>query len=122
MKTAKFIMITLTLIFITTFSVTGTVLSRSRDLGDIDAQSRRTIENQYVAQIRAQLKQQGYDNAGITMTRVTEENGRNDYQVLIHHRRMNKLSVWEKNILTDYLGETVFPLENSVITFDFLKN
>lgn len=121
MKTTKFLIVTLILMLITTFSITGTVRSQSPDAGAMDAQSLRTIENQYIAGIRSKLALQGYENAGITMTRVTEK-GRSEYEVLLYHKRLNGLGAREKKAVTDSLLEIEFPLNDCSIIFSFLKN
>lgn len=121
MKTAKFAIVTMILLLITTFSITGTVMSQNKDKDPIDAKHYRMLENQYIAQVREQLKEQGYTNAGITMTRITEADGTRNYTVLIHHRRINSLDETEKVKLTYELGRTYFPVEGCGFSYDFLE-
>lgn len=121
MKTTKFLIVTLILMLITTFSITGTVRSQSTDAGAMNAQSLRAIENQYIAGIRSKLALQGYENAGITMTKVTDE-GRSEYEVLLYHKRMNGLGIREKKAVTDSLEEIEFPLNDCSVILSFLEN
>ena len=121
MKTAKFAAITMILLLITTFSVTGTVMSQNRGKDPIDAQHYRMMENQYIACVREQLERQGYKNAGITMTRIMEPDGVREYTVLIHHKRINALEEEERRLLADALGNTRFPAEACEFTYEFLE-
>lgn len=121
MKTAKFVTITMILLLITTFSVTGTVMSQSRGKNPIDAQHYRTIENQYIACVREQLEEQGYKNAGITMTKIVELDGEREYTVLIHHKRINTLEEAERLMLAEALGSTHFPIEGCDFSYEFME-
>ena len=121
MKTAKFATITIVLLLITTFSVTGTVMSQNRGKDPIDAKHYRMLENQYIARVREQLEVQGYKNAGITMTRIMEEGGVREYTVLIHHKRINALNENERLLLAKDLGGTWFPVGNCGFEYKFLE-
>lgn len=121
MKTAKFVTITIILLLITTFSITGTVMSQNKDRDPIDAKHYRIIENEYIAQVRKQLEQQGYKNAGITMTRITEADGSREYTVLVHHRRINSLDEAERIQLANDLNRTYFPVEGCGFVYEFLE-
>ena len=121
MKTVKFAVVTVTLIFITAFSVTGTVLSQNKNMDIVDAKSRREIENRYIAGIRTELGNQGYKNAGITMTRITDADKAKEYKVLIYHRSLKRLAAKEKQMLINDLRKISFPLENCCFAFEFLE-
>lgn len=121
MKTAKFVIITMILLLITTFSVTGTVMSQSRGENPIDAQHYRTIENRYIACVRDRLEEQGYKNAGITMTKIVELDGEREYTVLIHHKRINALEESERLMLAETLGNTYFSVEGCDFAYEFLE-
>lgn len=121
MKTAKFVTITILLFFITTFSVTGTVMSQSRGRNMVDAKHYRALENDYIASVRQQLAGQGYKNAGVTMTKIIENDGRREYTVMLHHKRINALSEGEQRQLAENLGNTWFPVEDCVFVYKFLE-
>lgn len=121
MKTVKFAIITIVLLLITTFSVTGTVMSQNKDKDPIDAKHYRILENQYIAQVRERLEEQGYKNVGITMTRITEEDGTREYTVLLHHKRINALDEAERGLLVQELCDTYFPIEGCEFSYSFLQ-
>ncbi|NLL78907.1 MAG: hypothetical protein GX234_03775 [Clostridiales bacterium] len=101
------------------FCTTQTVLSQSREKQEtaIEQQYYEKWEKDYLAQLRSGLEENGYANAGITMTRVSDpENGRS-YEVAVHHKRLENLEAGERRKLLGYLSEVSFPVETCSFTF-----
>ena len=121
MKTAKFVTITILLLFITTFSITGTVMSQNKNGRTIDTKYFKALEKQYVDQVREELKEQGYVNAGIAMTWITDGEEMREYTIVIHHRKIKKLDVEERNELVNSLMRTDFPVEGCRFNYEFLE-
>lgn len=46
-------------------------------------------ETQLKNQIREELEEMGYNNCGITMTKVMNQNGLREYTVLVHHQYLD---------------------------------
>jgi hypothetical protein len=114
------LIISVILIFITAFCITGTVNSQSSCTGRIDEEYYREMESTYLKELRGMLTDRGYENCGITMTYVTDED-RRTYTVVIHHRKINKLSVKEKQELMADCAEIQFQDETCGIFHKFLE-
>lgn len=78
------------------------------------------IEDDYMKDLRDTLTQKGYRNAGITMTKVFYEDGSREYTVKLHHKRMDNLSMEEKNDLLSELSELAFADSECRINLKFL--
>lgn len=103
------LIISIVLIMIIAFCITETVISQSNYTDKVREKYYREMENTYVKEIRELLTEEGYENSGITMTRVTDENGCRTYTVTIHHDRINMLSKTEKDELIAECTEIDFP-------------
>ncbi len=120
-KKLLYVLTNLLLVMIITLSVKETVLSQNKNMVPIDAKHNRMIENEYIAEIRAWLEEEGYGNCGITMTKVVEQDAPKEYTVLIHHKKINNLNNTEKEELKKELAEVDFPLENCRFQHEFLE-
>lgn len=78
------------------------------------------IEQEYVQNLRNTLTDKGFRNAGITMTKVFLEDGSREYTVKLHHRRMDNLSLIEKNELLNELSGIAFEAVECSINLKFL--
>lgn len=121
MKTIRFLMVTLLLVCIAAFSVTGTVMCMEKSGKPEDAMECRRIENSYLKNLRTELENQGYSNCGITMTKVTEEDLPVEYTVRIHHKRIGRLDADGKTVLKDNLTQVDFPFEDSNVLVEFYE-
>ena len=91
--------VTVVLVLITAFSVSGTVIGQNKGDDRAREQYLRMAEQEYVQEIRNLLEEKGYCSSGVTMNRVIEEDGTREYTVTIHHRRIESLSDEQKNAL-----------------------
>lgn len=109
------------LILIIALCISGTVISQSNHASMIEEKYYRELEDVYVKEVRALLKEEGYENSGITMTRVTDENGRRTYTVTIHHGKIDKLPEPEKMELLAACKKIEFPDKECGFCHKFLE-
>ena len=85
--------------FITTFFITGIV--RGQDSNDFYSNELyyHELEQQYRKEIITVLNTNGYQNAGIMITRIINEDQIREYQIKIHHNRfINSNEEMQENI------------------------
>ena len=120
MRAYRFYLITIGLIFITftmmTISVNATKDKRLQHMDEYYEQ----IEDEYVEVLRNTLSDKGYGNAGITMTKIFYENGKREYTVKLHHKRMERLNMDEQQMLLAELSEIGFADGECVVYLKFL--
>ncbi len=101
-------MITVVLILVIVFCVKGTVFSKENNERAQANHYYAVLEDGYLEQTRELLKEEGYINCGVTMTRVTQEDGSREYTVLLHHRKLQKLGTEQKEELVEALSAMEF--------------
>lgn len=117
-----FWVVTIVLVFVAAFCCAGTVMSRS-DLSVQEQESYyRFREQQLVSETRKFLGEEGFENSGITLTRVVEEDGSRHYTMTIHHGRIDRMCEEERNLLLAQLEAFAFEEENCFILHNFLIN
>ncbi len=102
------ILLSAVLVLIIAFCITETVISQSNEARCIEEKYYDEMEDAYLAELKQLLTDKGYRNSGVTMTRVTDEVGARSYTVNIHHKLISKLSLEEKELLAERLGEITF--------------
>lgn len=107
-KLGSFLAITLVLILVTAFSVTGTVMSQGNQDLEIKEEYYQIMEEQYVDKVRQYLVAQGLKNSGIMLTRVVGEDGSRVYTLTVNHQKLQKLSEEEHLKLEEDLKEMEF--------------
>lgn len=125
MKTARHIsftmLVSLLLLFVIIFCISGTVVSQSKNGSKVEAKYYRELEQTYVAEVRSFFEERGYEHCGITMTRVIEEDGGRDYTVVVHHKKLERLSEGEKEKILEECGEIEFPVRECSFSHIFLE-
>ena len=120
MRAYRFYLMTIALIVLTftmmTISVNATKDKRLQHKNEYYEQ----IEDEYVKVLRNTLADKGYSNAGITMTKIFYENGRREYTVKLHHKRMERLDADEQQILLAELSEINFAADECEVYLKFL--
>ena len=110
-KNISFIVVTIMLILISIFFISKTVQGRE-DIAAVEKERYfRVLEQEYVEEIRTYLNEQGYTNSGVSLTRVVDEEGGREYQVVLHHKYLEKLSAEEKEALFACIREMAFDTE-----------
>lgn len=107
--------LTILLVLVIIFCVKGTVMSKENDERAKQNHYFAALEQDYLERTRQLLDEEGYANCGINLTRVTYEDGRREYTVLIHHRRLERLTDKEKLELESLLSRMEF--QNEMCSF-----
>ncbi len=109
--------ITVVLIAVIIFCVKGTVSSKENSERAEANRYYAALEDEYLDRTRDILEEKGYCDCGVTMTRVTMEDGSREYTVLLHHRKLQRLNAEEKNELIGFLADMEF--DNDVCRFRY---
>lgn len=109
-KEVLFVLFTVVLVLVCAFFVSGTVVSQSREALRVDEEYYQELEERYVREIRDCLNDQGFCNSGVTLTKTVEATGERNYEVLIHHKRLSRLTGKEQAELFSEIEEMGFDL------------
>lgn len=90
-KDAAFVLFTVLLVLLLAMFVSQTVMSQTKGNITVDEQHFQKLEQEYVKEIRSYMAEQGFQNSGVTLTRVVE-NGERSYEVVLHHKNLAKLT------------------------------
>lgn len=104
----RFGLITVVLIMVLVFCVKGTVFSKEENERAQANRHYAVLEDEYLEHTKNVLEEKGYNNCGVTMTRVTMEDGSREYTVLLHHRRFRNLSISERDEVISSLAALEF--------------
>lgn len=108
MMKKRFGILTILLVLIIIFCVKGTVMSKENNERAKQNYYYAALEQDYLERTRQILHGEGYESCGINLTRVTYEDGKREYTVLLHHRRLECLSDEEKLELKNMLSQIEF--------------
>lgn len=120
MKNTVFAGVTVLLILTVWLSAAGIVKSESSERAKEEHYA--VLEQQYVEDVREYLNKTGYPDSGVMCNRVIYEDGRREYTVFLHHRRLAGLAEEEKEALMQELlqkamEEEAFQKEEISFTF-----
>ena len=121
MKNTVFAGVTVLLILTVWLSAAGIVKSESSERAKEEHYA--VLEQQYVEDVREYLNKTGYPDSGVMCNRVTYEDGRREYTVFLHHRRLAGLAEEEKEALMQELLQKAMEEEafqKEEISFTFL--
>lgn len=105
--------LTVLLVLAIIFCVKGTVMSREGDSDDRKNRYYAALEQEYLDRTRLLMEAEGFRNCGVNIRWVTDGDGSREYTVLLHHRKLNRMSEEEKEDLADLLSDTEFEDEMS---------
>lgn len=114
------IILSVVLMLIIAFCFTETVISQSNKARCIEEKYYDEMEAAYLIELKQLLTEEGYRNSGVTMTRVTGEDGVRSYTVSIHHKLIDELSSSEQEQLKAMLKEIVFQDASCMFCHKFL--
>ncbi len=120
MKLYRFYFFTIGCMLVTLFMITMTVQAKDAGRLQHDNTFYETLEERYEQVIRDTLSDWGYDNAGITMTKVFLEDGNREYTVKIHHRRIDKMDGRNREMLLTKLSTITFADSACKVRHEFL--
>ena len=102
MRAYRFYMITIGLMIMAFMMMTLSVNATQSKRLQHENEYYEELEDSYVKELREELADRGFRNAGITMTKIFYEDGSREYTVKIHHKRMERLTKQEQdNLLAD---------------------
>lgn len=110
--------ITVLLILVIIFCVKETVMSKESAERAKQNHYFAVLEQDYLERTRMLLDEEGYGNCGINLTRVTYEDGRREYTVLLHHRKLERMSSEEKLDLESMLSQIEFQNETCSFCYE----
>ena len=120
-KISGTVLITAVLVAVIAFCITGTVSGRSKNQDRVEEKYYKTMEKNYVGEIKSLLSEKGFKNSGVTMTRVTEGDGTRIYTVEIHNKRIDRLGSAKKQELREECSAIGFPVEECIFFHEFLE-
>ena len=97
-----------------------TVKSQNKNNVEISNKAYQQMEQDYMKCVKETLKAQGLENCGVTMTTYYQEDGSRSYDLLIHHKLIDKMTQQQRMCLTDSLENISFPIENCRFEYSFL--
>lgn len=116
MSGRRFGLLTILLVLVILFCVKGTAISMGHAQRAAENSYYLALEREYTAAAREFLKEQGFEDCGVMMTRVMSEGGR-EYTVRIYHRRLKRMGPEEKKALENRLSQQEF--RQDVCTFSY---
>lgn len=109
-------------LLITFFCISEVTTGKNSSAGSkTEEKHYREMEADYISRMKSLLTEEGYENSGITMTWVEDEEGERIYTVTIHHGRIDKLSETEKGILIEECESVEFPDKGCGFFHKFLE-
>lgn len=120
-KHRGFILLTLALIAVTAFCITGTVKSQSSENVKIDEEYYEQMEREYVRGIRSYLTEAGYENSGVMLTYISAGGSDRKYTVTIHNEKINELSGSEKAVIKNNILGMAFKIPGCTFLQEFLS-
>lgn len=108
MKGKTFGVLTVLLVLIIVFCVKGTVTSRESAESGKKNHYYAVLEQAYLDRTQQLLEEQGLRDCGVNLRWVAEADGSREYTILLHHRKLNRMTEQEKSVLADMLAETEF--------------
>lgn len=117
---SRFVAATVILVSVAALSFAGTVMCRAGQNGAEQEGYYREKEKVLVNDTRAYLKQQGFADSGITLTRVVDGDGSRLYTVTVHHRGIDRMEEQQREALAQELAALAFEEEGSRFCYEFL--
>lgn len=110
-KNIFMVMMMIATVTVICFCVTGTVYSREKHSEKEQELYYRSVEASYLSEVREWLNGNGYENCGVTMTKVIEEDGSREYTLWIHHYKISNLEEGEQAALKNELAKMDNPMQ-----------
>lgn len=108
MRGKVFGVLTVLLVLIIVFCVKGTVKSRENDEHGRQNHYYAALEQEYLERTRLLLEEEGLKDCGVNLRWVADGNGNREYTILLHHRKLDRMSKREKMTLEEMLSGIEF--------------
>ncbi len=115
-----FLTVVIILLCVTGFFIKGTVVSQAKSRIQQENEAYHDMEKEYIRKTRAVLKENGFENSGVNLTKVIDEDGSRTYKVVVHNSRINRLNNSEKDELELLLKSVKFADEKCDFSHEFL--
>lgn len=110
---------TVLLVLVAAFFAGCTVMSRT-DIGTRELEEYYLTKEQALTKdVRELLAMKGYENSGVMVTRVIEDDGSRIYTIAVHHKRIDLLDDKEREMLLSQVENLVFEDEACSFFVDF---
>lgn len=108
MKGYRFYIVSVFVVVAMFLAVTIKVNGQGEQAIALEREFYEELEDTYIGRLQDILSAKGYRNAGLTMTKVYQEDGSREYTVQIHHKRIDRLSEGERILLLNELEAISF--------------
>lgn len=109
-KKVVFVLFTILLILCMWILISDTVMCQSEESVTVDEEAFQVLESDYLKAVKQYLNARGFQNSGVSLNRIVDENGSRSYHITLHHRHMHKLTEEEQEMLTDTIEEMGFEI------------
>lgn len=116
----KFGALTVALVLIGVFGIAGCVKSAEMSADGKPEQYYLEKEKELVQETREYLKDAGYANSGVMLTRVVDESGNREYTLTVHHSKINALDEVARENLQKDLDTLTFASDECTFCHEFL--
>lgn len=118
----KFMAITVLLVIITAYFFVETVKCEADVAAEEVEIYYQEKEAWLVTEARAFLNEEGFQNSGIMLTKVVDEDGCREYTLTVHHGKIDRMTEEEREILLGKMEQLVFSGEGISFFHEFLLN
>lgn len=121
-KAGKIVFVAVTvLLVLATALLFGTTAKSETDIGIGETEEYYLAkERELTVEIAELLRQKGFENSGVMVTRVVEEDGSRRYTVTVHHGGIDDMSDEEREELLECLADLSFADDACSFTHRFL--
>lgn len=100
--------LTVILVLIIVFCVKGTVMSRENAERGQQNRCYAVLEQEYLDRTQQLLEEEGLTGCGMNLRWVADVDGSREYTILLHHKKLDRMTEEERSVLTDMLTEMEF--------------
>lgn len=119
-KEAVFVLFTVFMILSLWFFISEKVMSQNNGTVTVDEAAFLELESNYLSQVKVYLEEEGFRNSGVTLSRVIETDGSRSYEITLHHKKLNELSLEEQKKLKADIEELAFGVSGCEFQVTFL--
>ena len=86
------------LVCMTGVFVKGTMVSQAKSRIQQENEAYHEMEKEYIRKIREVLGREGFENSGVNLTKIIDEEGKRTYTMAVHNSKINRLTENENGI------------------------
>ncbi len=119
-KEAVFVLFTVFMILSLWFFISEKVMSQNNGTVTVDEAAFLELEGNYLSQVKVYLEKEGFRNSGVALSRVIESDGSRSYEITLHNKKLNELSLEEQEQLKADIEEMAFGVAGCEFQVTFL--